>query len=135
MDESLTLGDTDLRAPADDDDETEATASVANDPEARARASRALAARMVRGLDLSLDAEYSRRRSERQKAKLSSPRLPQLPPANRLECGRAAFEMTPPFGQLEPWGMTAVVVSLHNNMWGLYEDKLIVEIGGLQPVA
>ena len=87
--------DTDLRAPADDDDETEATASVANDPAARARASRALAARMVRGLDLSLDAEYSRRRSERQKAKLSSPRLPQLPPANRLECGRAAFEMTP----------------------------------------
>ena len=52
-----------------------------------------------------------------------------------LEDGHGAcFELLPASGHLRPWGQVTVAVSVHSNMWGLYEDMLVSELDGLPPV-
>eukprot|EP00966_Prymnesium_polylepis_P226859 5248708-Prymnesium_polylepis.1 len=38
-----------------------------------------------------------------------------------------AYEVSPAFGQLEPWAQVAITVSLHSNMWGCFDDQLHCE--------
>ena len=45
----------------------------------------------------------------------------------------ACFEISPSEGVLEPWGLVAVKVSIHSNMWGLYDDVLVADVMGLEP--
>jgi hypothetical protein len=46
----------------------------------------------------------------------------------------ACFEISPDEGILEPWGVVAVTCSVHSNLWGLYEDVLVADVLGLEPV-
>ena len=46
----------------------------------------------------------------------------------------ACFEISPSEGVLEPWGIVAVTVAVHSNLWGLFDDVLIADVLGLPPV-
>lgn len=46
----------------------------------------------------------------------------------------ACFEISPQEGILEPWGVVAVRCSVHSCLWGLYDDVLVADVLGLEPV-
>jgi hypothetical protein len=46
----------------------------------------------------------------------------------------ACFEISPQEGILEPWGVVAVRCSVHSCLWGLYDDVLVADVLGLDPV-
>ena len=47
----------------------------------------------------------------------------------------AAVEFTPAAGQIRPWGQLVIAVTVHNNLWGLYDDTCTCEVDGLAPAA
>eukprot|EP01137_Pigoraptor_chileana_P033791 Opistho-2@25245 len=44
-----------------------------------------------------------------------------------------AFEVTPAEGWLAPFSTTVVKVEACNDMWGIYEDRVRCDVGGLEP--
>ena len=42
----------------------------------------------------------------------------------------AAFNTFPSSGELEPWSKVFVKITAHSNMWGLFEDTLVVDVVG-----
>lgn len=46
----------------------------------------------------------------------------------------ACFEISPSEGTLEAWAQLAITISVHSNMWGLYDDTLIADVLGLPEV-